>query len=185
MTPRTRHHFVEYHLQRCQVYANGISSYILHTAKCPHHIIHRTSPCIPHFSGEWHHFFHSGGFTWRIQTCMGWKWPVILVIKTDLSGFVVTMSSGFCDQHVQSLGLTASELDLLFRTFSCAMFQQTYSTVHASVASSISYWLMICILQVNVAITIKRIKSKCINIFVTLRGNYSARMWALGVFIQL
>ena len=33
---------------------------------------------------------------------MGWNWKfhVIIVIKTDLSGFAVTMHSGLCQQHV-------------------------------------------------------------------------------------
>ena len=36
------------------------------------------------------------------------------MIKTDLSGFVVTMHSGLCKQYIQSLSLTASGLDFLF-----------------------------------------------------------------------
>ena len=35
------------------------------------------------------------------------------MIKSNLSGFVVTMHSGLCEQYVQSLGLTASGLDFL------------------------------------------------------------------------
>ena len=34
-------------------------------------------------------------------------------VKTDLSGFVVTIHSGLCEQYVKSLGLTASEFDFL------------------------------------------------------------------------
>ena len=34
-----------------------------------------------------------------------WKCHVIIVIKTDPSGFVVTMHSGLCEQYVKSLGL--------------------------------------------------------------------------------
>ena len=35
------------------------------------------------------------------------------MIKTDLSGFVVTMHSGLCKQNDQSLGLKASGLEFL------------------------------------------------------------------------
>ena len=37
-------------------------------------------------------------FTCRLLTFMGWNWKlsVLIVIKTDLSGFVVTMHSGLC-----------------------------------------------------------------------------------------
>ena len=36
--------------------------------------------------------------TWRLETFTGWNWKchVIIVIKTDLSGFVVPMYSGLC-----------------------------------------------------------------------------------------
>ena len=46
----------------------------------------------------------------------GWNWKchIIIVIKTDLSGFVVTMNPGLCEQYIQSLGLTASGLDFMF-----------------------------------------------------------------------
>ena len=47
------------------------------------------------------------------------------MIKTDLSGFVVTMHSGLCEQYVKSLGLSASGFDFLFRTLPCALWQQT------------------------------------------------------------
>ena len=45
-------------------------------------------------------------FTWRLLTFTGWNWKchVIIVIKTDLSGFVVPMHSGLCEQYVKSLG---------------------------------------------------------------------------------
>ena len=46
------------------------------------------------------------------------------MIKTDLSGFVVTMHSGLCEQNVQSLGLTASGLDFLLRSRPRALWQQ-------------------------------------------------------------
>ena len=36
-----------------------------------------------------------------------------MTIMTDLSGFVVTMHSGLCEQYIQSLGLTALESDFL------------------------------------------------------------------------
>ena len=45
------------------------------------------------------------------------------MIKTDLSGFVVTMHLGLCEQYVQPLSLTASGLDFLF-TRPCAFWQQ-------------------------------------------------------------
>ena len=41
------------------------------------------------------------------------------MIKTDLSGFVVTMHSGLCEQYVKSLGLTPSGFDFLFHTRPC------------------------------------------------------------------
>ena len=36
------------------------------------------------------------------------------MIKTDLTGFVITIHLGLFEQYVQSLSLIASELDLLF-----------------------------------------------------------------------
>ena len=48
-----------------------------------------------------------------------------MVIKTDLSGFVVPMHSGLCEQYVKSLGLTPSGFDFLFRTRPRALGQQT------------------------------------------------------------
>ena len=50
-----------------------------------------------------------------------WKCRVIIVIKTDLSGFIVTMHSGLCEQN----GLTPSGFDFLFRTRPRALWQQT------------------------------------------------------------
>ena len=50
---------------------------------------------------------------WRILTFNG-RCHGIIVIKTDLSGFVVTIHSCLCEQYVQSFGLTASGFDLLF-----------------------------------------------------------------------
>ena len=43
-------------------------------------------------------------FTWRLLTFTGWNWKchVIIVIKTDLLGFVVPMHSGLCEQYVKS-----------------------------------------------------------------------------------
>ena len=66
-------------------------------------------------------------FKWRILTFTGrnWKCHVIIVIKTDLSGFVVTMHEGACEQCVKSLGLTPSGFDFLFRTRPRALWQQT------------------------------------------------------------
>ena len=58
---------------------------------------------------------------------MGWneKCQIILVIKTDLSGFVVTMHSGLCEQYIEYLGLSASIFDFMFRTRPRALWQQT------------------------------------------------------------
>ena len=66
-------------------------------------------------------------FKWRILTFTGWnpKCHLISVIKTDLSGFVVTMHSGLCEQNVKSLRLTPSGFDFLFRTCPLAWWQQT------------------------------------------------------------
>ena len=46
-------------------------------------------------------------FTWRLLTFMGWNWKchVIIVIKTDLLGFVVPMHSGLYKQYVKALGI--------------------------------------------------------------------------------
>ena len=43
-------------------------------------------------------------FTRRLLTFTGWNWKchIIIVIKTDLSGFVVPMHSGLCEQYVKS-----------------------------------------------------------------------------------
>ena len=43
------------------------------------------------------------------------------MIKTDLSGFVVTMHLGLCEQYVKS----PSGFDFLFRTRPRALWQQT------------------------------------------------------------
>ena len=48
----------------------------------------------------------------------------MIVIKTDLSGFVVTMHLGLCEQYIKSLGLTASGFGLL-HTHSRIFLQQT------------------------------------------------------------
>ena len=55
-------------------------------------------------------------FTWRLLTFTGWNWKchVIIVIKTELSGFVVPMHSGLCKQHVKSLGLRPRDLTSCF-----------------------------------------------------------------------
>ena len=47
------------------------------------------------------------------------------MIKTDRSGFVVTMHSGLCEQYVKSLGLSPSGFDFLFRTRPRTLWQQT------------------------------------------------------------
>ena len=61
-------------------------------------------------------FEHICAFTWRLQTFTGWNWKchVIIVIKTDLSGFVVPMHSGLCEQYVKSLGLRPRDLTSCF-----------------------------------------------------------------------
>ena len=46
-------------------------------------------------------------------------------MKTDLSGFVDTMHSGLCKQYVESLEITASGFDFLFRAHFRALWQQT------------------------------------------------------------
>ena len=55
-------------------------------------------------------------FTWRLLTFTRWNWKchVIIVIKTDLSGFVVPMHSGLCEQYVKSLGLRPRDLTSCF-----------------------------------------------------------------------
>ena len=47
------------------------------------------------------------------------------MIKSDLSGFVVPIHLGLCEQYVKSLGLSASGFDFLFRTRPHALGQQT------------------------------------------------------------
>ena len=47
------------------------------------------------------------------------------MIKTYLSGVVVTVHSGLCEQYVKSLGLTASGFDFPFRTYPRLLWQQT------------------------------------------------------------
>ena len=63
-------------------------------------------------------FEHICAFYMEITNIHGWNWKyhVIIMIKTDLSMFVVTMRSGLCEQNVKSLGLKPSGLDFLFRT---------------------------------------------------------------------
>ena len=55
-------------------------------------------------------------FTWSLPTFTRWNWKchVIIVIKTDLSGFVVPMHSGLCEQYVKSLGLRPRDLTSCF-----------------------------------------------------------------------
>ena len=55
-------------------------------------------------------------FTRRLLTFTGWNWKchVIMVIRTDLSGFVVPMHSGLCEQYVKSLGLRPRDLTSCF-----------------------------------------------------------------------
>ena len=64
-------------------------------------------------------------FKWRILTFMGQNWKChVIVIKTDVSGFVVTMHSGLCEQYVKSLRPTPLGFDFLFSTRPCALWQQ-------------------------------------------------------------
>ena len=53
---------------------------------------------------------------WRILifTRRNWKCHVIIVIKTDLSGSVVTMHSGLCEQYAKSLGQRPRDLPSCF-----------------------------------------------------------------------
>ena len=46
------------------------------------------------------------------------------MIKTDLSGFVVTMHLDLHKQYVKSQGLKASGFDFLLSTRPCALWQQ-------------------------------------------------------------
>ena len=66
-------------------------------------------------------------FTWILLTFTGWNWKchVVIVIKTDLSGFVVPVHSGLCKQYAKSLRLTSSGFNFLFRTHPLALGQQT------------------------------------------------------------
>ena len=48
------------------------------------------------------------------------------MIKTTLSGFVVTVHSGLYEQNVGSLGLTALGLDFMFNTHTLALWPQTH-----------------------------------------------------------
>ena len=54
-----------------------------------------------------------------------WKCLVIIVIKTDLSGFVVPMHSGLCEQYIKPLGLRPPGFDFLFFTRPRALGQQS------------------------------------------------------------
>ena len=65
-------------------------------------------------------------FKWWILTCTKWNWKyhVIIVVKTDLSGFVLIMHSGLCEQYVKSLGLSASEFGFLFLPRPRTLWQQ-------------------------------------------------------------
>ena len=69
-------------------------------------------------------FEHICTFTCRLLIFTGWNWNchVIIVIKSDLSGFVVPTNSGLCDRYV---GLTLSGFDFLFRTRPHGLGQQT------------------------------------------------------------
>ena len=69
-------------------------------------------------------------FKWRMLTftVRNWKRHVIIVIKTDLSGFVVTMHWGVCEQCAKSLGLTPCGFDFLFRTHPRVLWQNPSKT---------------------------------------------------------
>ena len=67
-------------------------------------------------------------FKWRIFTFTGRKCHVIIVIKTDLSGFVVTMHWSFCEQCAKSIRLTPCGFDFLFRTHPRTLWQNPSKT---------------------------------------------------------
>ena len=56
---------------------------------------------------------------------MKYKWHIVIMIKTDL--FVVTMHSGLCEQYVQYLGVTHSQL----------LIQQ----LHIQTATNVKSWM--------------------------------------------
>ena len=67
-------------------------------------------------------------FNMENTNIQGVKWKkclVVIVVKTNLLGFVVIMHLGLCKQHPQSLSLIASGLDFLFRMHPHATWQQT------------------------------------------------------------
>ena len=61
---------------------------------------------------------------WNLQVKWNKKCHVIIMIKTDLLGFVVTMHSGFCEQYIKSRGLTALALRFPVCTSLHASWQQ-------------------------------------------------------------
>ena len=69
------------------------------------------------------HFKHICAFYVEITNIHKVKLKVM--IKTNLSGFVVTMHSGLCKHYVKYLGLTPSGFDFLFCTRPHALWQQT------------------------------------------------------------
>ena len=78
-------------------------------------------------SSTWNgsHFEHHFSYVeWRKLTLMKWYWKchviIVIMIKTNLSGFVVTMHSGLCGQYIKSLSLMASGFNFLFHTYPCA-----------------------------------------------------------------
>ena len=80
-----------------------------------------------HVVGNIQYYSTYAPITWRLLAFTEWnlKCHVIIVIKTDLWGFVVPMHSGLCEQYIKSLGLTPSGFDFLFRTCPRALGQQT------------------------------------------------------------
>ena len=60
-------------------------------------------------------------FKWKILTFMRWNWKChfIIVIKTGLSGFAVTMQSGLYEKVVKSIGLIVAGFDSCSAAPSC------------------------------------------------------------------
>ena len=69
----------------------------------------------------------------------------MIMIKTDLSGSVVTKHSGLCEQYLKSLGLSALGFNFMFRMLPCALWQQTPPE---AVLIPKTYILMLCTIYV-------------------------------------
>ena len=100
----------------------------------------------PSFRGtRWRNNGSPSYFKWRILafTRLNWKCHVIILIKTHLSGFVVTMHSGLCDHYVKSLDQWASSFGFLFRTCPRALVRHTLQNPSVS----LNYDLIQCSLK--------------------------------------